>query len=37
MFWALTDSDKVRLSKMPETQRGAVWTQIEVQLAPTKG
>lgn len=37
MFWALTDSDKVRLSKMPEAQRDAAWTQIEAQLAPTKG
>ena len=37
MFWALTDSDKVRPSKMPETQRGAVWAQNKVRLAPTKG
>lgn len=37
MFWALTDSDKVRLSKMPDAQRDAVWAQIEAQLAPIKG
>ena len=37
LFWALTDSNKVRLSKMPQAQRDAVWTQIEAQLAPTKG
>ena len=33
MFWALTDPDKVRLSKMPEEQRSAVWTSIEKQFA----
>ncbi len=37
MFWSLTDSDKIRLSKMPEAQRDAAWTQIEAQIAPTKG
>jgi len=40
MFWALTDPDKVRLSKMPEEQRSAVWTSIEKQFAaaaPKKG
>lgn len=32
MFWALTDTDKVRLSQMPEEQRETIWAQIEAQV-----
>lgn len=37
MFWALTDTDKVRLSQLPEEQREVAWGQIESQLAPSDG
>ncbi len=36
MFWALPDSDKVRLSQMPEEQRESVWAQIESRVKPLK-
>jgi hypothetical protein len=29
IFWALSDSDKVALSRMPEAQRESTWAQIE--------
>lgn len=37
MFWALSDSDKVKLSQMPEEQRESVWAQIETRAAPSQG
>jgi hypothetical protein len=36
MFWALSDSDKVTLSKMPEQQRESTWAQIEARTASPK-
>lgn len=35
MFWALTDTDKVRLSKLPDAQKELAWTQIEAQIETT--
>ncbi len=32
MFWALSDTDKVRLSQLPEEQREVAWGQIEAQV-----
>ena len=37
MFWALTDSDKVRLSQLPEDQREVAWGQIEAQVQSSQG
>lgn len=37
MFWALSDADKVTLSKMPEAQRESTWAQIESSMAATPG
>lgn len=34
MFWALTDTDKVRLSELPEPQRETAWAEIEAQFPP---
>ena len=36
IFWALSDSDKVTLSKMPEQQRESTWAQIEARAASPK-
>ena len=32
LFWALSDTDKVRLSQLPEDQRETAWAQIEAQV-----
>jgi hypothetical protein len=37
LFWALSDSDKVTLSNMPEPQRESTWAQIESRTAPSEG
>jgi hypothetical protein len=37
MFWALSDSDKVRLSQLPDEQKDAAWAQIEAQVKPPRG
>lgn len=37
MFWALTDTDKVRLSKLPDAQKELAWAQIEAQIKTTAG
>jgi hypothetical protein len=37
IFWALSDSDKVALSRMPEQQRESTWAQIEARAMPPKG
>jgi hypothetical protein len=36
MFWALSDTDKVRLSKLPDAQKEVAWTQIESQITPPR-
>jgi hypothetical protein len=36
MFWALSDTDKVRLSKLPDAQKEVAWTQIESQVTPPR-
>ena len=36
IFWALSDSDKVALSRMPEQQRESTWAQIEARVVPPK-
>lgn len=36
MFWALSDTDKVRLSKLPDAQKEGAWTQIESQVTPPR-
>ncbi|MFM7377409.1 MAG: hypothetical protein ACKO1O_04650 [Erythrobacter sp.] len=37
VFWALSDTDKVKLSQMPEEQRESTWAQIEARTAPPRG
>lgn len=37
MFWALTDTDKVRLSQLPEDQREVAWGQIKAQIKSSQG
>lgn len=37
MFWALSDTDKVRLANLPDAQKELAWTQIEAQIKPPKG
>lgn len=37
MFWALSDTDKVRLSQLPEDQRETAWNQIKAQFKNSKG
>lgn len=37
MFWALTDTDKVRLSQLPEEQREVAWGQIKAQIKGSQG
>lgn len=37
MFWALSDTDKVRLSQLPEEQRELAWGQIEAQIRSSQG
>lgn len=37
MFWALTDTDKVRLSQLPEEQRELAWGQIKAQIKGSQG
>lgn len=37
VFWALADSDKVALSRMPEQQRESTWAQIESRITPPRG
>lgn len=37
MFWALTDTDKVRLSQLPEEQREMAWGQIKAQIKASQG
>lgn len=37
MFWALTDTDKVRLSNLPDAQKETAWAQIESQIKGSQG
>jgi hypothetical protein len=37
MFWALADTDKVRLSQLPEEQREMAWNQIKAQIRDSQG
>jgi len=37
MFWALADTDKVRLSQLPEEQREMAWSQIKAQIKDSQG
>jgi hypothetical protein len=36
IFWALSDSDKVALSRMPDQQRESAWAQIEARTKPPR-
>lgn len=37
MFWALSDTDKVRLSNLPDEQKELAWGQIEAQIKSAQG
>lgn len=37
MFWALSDTDKVRLGNLTDAQKEQAWTQIEAQINPPRG
>jgi hypothetical protein len=37
LFWSLTDTDKVKLSQLPEPQRESTWAQIESRAKPPQG